>query len=73
MTTIHPHDVLTPREIELLALLAAGLSNPRIAATLRLSINTIERHCSNIYAKLGVLNRTQAAIYFHRTSGTIKV
>jgi LuxR family transcriptional regulator, maltose regulon positive regulatory protein len=44
---------LTPREMEVLRLVAAGKSNQEIAATLVRSVRTIERHVSNIYAKLG--------------------
>jgi DNA-binding CsgD family transcriptional regulator len=45
---------LTPRETEILRLLARGLSNQEIAAGLVLSIRTVERHIGNVYAKLGV-------------------
>jgi DNA-binding CsgD family transcriptional regulator len=45
---------LTPREVEVLRLLAAGRSNAEIAATFVVSIRTAERHIANIYAKLGV-------------------
>jgi ATP/maltotriose-dependent transcriptional regulator MalT len=44
---------LTPREIEILRLIAAGKSNQEIAAILVLSVRTVERHISNIYAKIG--------------------
>ncbi|HUG88003.1 MAG TPA: LuxR C-terminal-related transcriptional regulator, partial [Actinomycetota bacterium] len=52
---------LTEREREIAGLVAAGASNPEIAATLFLSRKTVERHVSNILAKLGVDNRTQLA------------
>ena len=52
---------LTPREREVLALLAGGLSNKEIAATLTLSVGTVRLHVSNILAKLGAPNRTTAA------------
>jgi DNA-binding CsgD family transcriptional regulator len=45
---------ITGREAEVLRLLAAGQSNREIAATLVLSVRTVERHIENIYAKLGV-------------------
>lgn len=45
---------LTPRELEVLHLLAAGLSNQEISRELVLSVRTVERHISNIYSKLGV-------------------
>jgi DNA-binding NarL/FixJ family response regulator len=54
---------LTGREAEVLALVAAGRSNREIAAALVLSHKTVARHLSNIFAKLGVSSRTQAAAY----------
>ena len=53
---------LTPREREVLALLATGMSNGEIAARLMLSVGTVRLHVSNILAKLGAPNRTSAAI-----------
>jgi DNA-binding NarL/FixJ family response regulator len=53
---------LSPREQEVLALLAAGLSNSAIAAALHLSAKTINNLNSSIFAKLGVSGRTEAAI-----------
>jgi NarL family two-component system response regulator LiaR len=52
---------LTPREREVLALLAGGLSNREIAERLTLSVGTVRLHVSNILAKLGAPNRTTAA------------
>ncbi len=49
-------DRLTPRENEILALLAQGLSNAAIARALRLSNKTVENHVSNLFAKLDLLN-----------------
>ena len=54
---------LTGREAEVLALVAAGRSNREIAAALVLSHKTVARHLSNIFAKIGVTSRTQAAAY----------
>jgi len=51
---------LSQRELEVLKLIEAGCSNQEIAARLFISIATVKRHISNIYAKLGVQNRTQA-------------
>ncbi len=53
-------EVLSEREMEVLRLLAAGLSNREIAQELYLSINTIKTHAKSIYGKLGVNRRTQA-------------
>jgi LuxR family maltose regulon positive regulatory protein len=52
---------LTEREREVVALLAAGLTNPEIAAKLVISPGTVKKHTSNIYSKLNVSNRTEAA------------
>jgi DNA-binding NarL/FixJ family response regulator len=54
---------LSPREIEVLRLVAAGKTNQAVATELFVSERTIERHVSNILAKLGVDSRTAAAAY----------
>ena len=51
---------LSEREIEVLQLIAEGLTNPEIASRLYLSLNTVKVHTRNIYGKLGVHNRTLA-------------
>ncbi len=51
---------LTPRETEVLQLIAEGLSNREIAQRLFISLSTVKRHNANIYGKLTVHNRTQA-------------
>jgi DNA-binding CsgD family transcriptional regulator len=57
---------LTGREVEVLRLIAAGRSNRAIAETLFISPNTVLRHVSNIFAKIGVANRAEAAAYATR-------
>jgi len=54
---------LTPRELEVLALLAGGLPNRAIADRLEITERTARTHVSNILAKLGLTSRTQAALY----------
>jgi LuxR family maltose regulon positive regulatory protein len=51
---------LSERELEVLRLIAEGLTNPEIASRLFLSLHTIKAHARHIYGKLGVRNRTQA-------------
>jgi DNA-binding NarL/FixJ family response regulator len=57
-----PAMTLTRRETEILRLLAEGRSNEEVAEVLVLSVRTIERHVSNIYAKLGATGRTARAV-----------
>jgi len=54
---------LSVREAEVLRLVATGKSNQQIADELVISLNTVNRHVSNIYAKTGSANRAQAAVY----------
>jgi DNA-binding CsgD family transcriptional regulator len=54
---------LTAREVEVLGLIAEGLSNREIAERLYLSVRTVERHVSNIYRKIEVANRVDAAAF----------
>jgi two-component system, NarL family, response regulator LiaR len=56
-------DALTPREVDVLRLLARGLANKRIALELGISERTVKTHVSSIFGKLGVTDRTQAALY----------
>ncbi|GAE89711.1 response regulator [Acetivibrio straminisolvens] len=58
-----PENNLTPREREVLELIAEGLINKEIAKRLFISEKTVKNHVSNIFKKLNVSDRTQAAIY----------
>ncbi len=55
-------DPLSAREIEILQLLAQGLSNKQVASRLHLAEGTVKNYVSNIFTKLGVNDRTQAAL-----------
>jgi ATP/maltotriose-dependent transcriptional regulator MalT len=50
---------LTPQELSVARLVASGMSNPRVAAELYVSINTVEFHLKNVYGKLGIRSREQ--------------
>jgi len=54
---------LTTREVEVLRLIAAGMTNSDIAAALFLSIKTVSRHLSNIFTKIGVTSRAAATAF----------
>lgn len=55
-------DPLTPRELEILRLVASGYANREIAAALHLAEGTVKNHVSNVLAKLGVRDRTRAVM-----------
>jgi DNA-binding NarL/FixJ family response regulator len=57
---------LSRREVEVLRLIAAGRTNHQISDELFISVHTVGRHVSNIFAKTGVANRAEAATYGHR-------
>ena len=60
---VNPFTELTKREMEVLKLIANGLSNSEIAAQLVISDHTVKGHVSNIFSKLHLADRTQAAVY----------
>jgi NarL family two-component system response regulator LiaR len=61
-----PHRDLTPRELEVLSLIAQGKSNREIATILTISEKTVKTHVGSILSKLHLNDRTQAAIYAHK-------
>ena len=63
---LNPFTELTEREIQVLKLIANGLNNCEIADTLVISENTVKGHVSNIFGKLHLADRTQAAVYAWR-------
>jgi len=58
-----PPDELTPREIEVLGLLAQGYMNPEVAERLVLSVRTVETHRANIQRKTGITSRAELIAY----------
>lgn len=68
VTATNPSDLLSPRELDILLLLAQGLSNEDIARTLVLEVSTVKSHISRMLPKIGVNSRLQAVVwaYQHR-------
>ncbi|MCP4543709.1 MAG: response regulator transcription factor [Chloroflexi bacterium] len=65
-------DELTPRELEVLTLIAEGCSNKKIAKELSISEKTVKNHINNVFSKLHVYDRTQAMLYAIR-AGLVKI
>jgi DNA-binding NarL/FixJ family response regulator len=66
-----PKAVLTGREEEVLRLMATGLSNPEIAESLTVSLETVKTHVGNVLTKLGAQNRTHAVVIAYE-SGLVR-
>jgi DNA-binding CsgD family transcriptional regulator len=63
---------LTPRELEVLQMISGGLTNAEAARQLQLSVHAIKFHLAAIYRRLGVTNRTEAAVaYLLSTNGAL--
>jgi DNA-binding CsgD family transcriptional regulator len=57
---------LTPRELEVLGMISSGLTNAEAAERMHVSIHAIKFHLAGIYRRLGVTNRTEAAVTYLR-------
>jgi DNA-binding NarL/FixJ family response regulator len=66
MPDSRPEKLLSARELEVLAIIAEGASNGEVAARLMIAETTAQTHVRNILRKLGVRNRTEAALRYLR-------
>jgi DNA-binding CsgD family transcriptional regulator len=57
---------LSPREVEVLEMASLGLTNEQVAARLQVTVHAVKFHLASIYRKLGVMNRTEAAVVYLR-------
>jgi DNA-binding NarL/FixJ family response regulator len=64
---------LSPRELEVLDMAALGLTNVQIGNRLHVSVHAVKFHLAAVYKKLGVANRTEAAVVYLRASATVPV
>jgi DNA-binding CsgD family transcriptional regulator len=55
--------LLSPREAEVLSMTSRGLTNAQVAESLRVTVHAVKFHLASIYRKLGVANRTEAAVW----------
>jgi DNA-binding NarL/FixJ family response regulator len=65
-------DVLTPREVDILLLLAQGMSNEDVARSLVLEVSTVKSHLARMLPKLGVKSRLQAVVWAYQ-NGLVQV
>ena len=63
MSAVDQPGRLSRREREVLAVLGRGATNKEIASALVVSVNTVERHLANIYAKIGARSRSEATAF----------
>jgi DNA-binding CsgD family transcriptional regulator len=62
---------LSPRELEVLDMAALGLTNMQIGRRLHVSVHAVKFHLGAVYRKLGVGNRTEAAVVYLRSTGPV--
>ena len=68
MNGTRPDLALTPRELEVLHVISSGVTNAEAARRLDISIHAIKFHLAAIYSRLGVSNRTEAAVAYLRSA-----
>jgi DNA-binding NarL/FixJ family response regulator len=68
-----PEPTLSEREIEVLALVAEGLTNSQVSERLHISENTVKFHLQNIYQRLAVTNRTEASRWYLQKYGGLEI
>jgi DNA-binding CsgD family transcriptional regulator len=61
---------LSPRELEVLEMTSRGMTNTEVGAQLKVSVHAVKFHLASIYRKLGVSNRTEAAVVYLRSRAT---
>jgi DNA-binding NarL/FixJ family response regulator len=67
--TDDPLGRVSPREIQVLEMTSQGLTNDEIARRLYVTTHAVKFHLASIYRKLGVANRTEAAVVYLRSTG----
>lgn len=67
-----PRSLLSPRELEVLEMASLGLTNNQIGRRLHVSVHAVKFHLAGIYRKLGVANRTEAAVVYMRSTSTLR-
>jgi DNA-binding NarL/FixJ family response regulator len=67
-----PRSLLSPRELEVLEMASLGLTNNQIGSRLNVSVHAVKFHLAGIYRKLGVANRTEAAVLYLRSTTTLR-
>lgn len=61
-----PQNGLSPREMQVMEMVSLGLTNHEIAGRLEVSVHAVKFHLAAVYRKLGVANRTEAAVHYLR-------
>jgi two-component system nitrate/nitrite response regulator NarL len=69
--SVHPRS-LSPREAQVMQLMTEGMTNRQIAGHLSVTVHAVKFHLASIYRKLGVHNRTEAAVAFLEASGALR-